>query len=97
MYNFRTDLADERTNILKKNNNILNEIDGIEQIIREEDNIKITNVKVTNENGVNAIGKPIGRYITVDIKKLKLNYLNIFSKYSNFNSRNSFFEKKYYL
>lgn len=86
MYNFRTDLADERTDIFKKNNNISDNIDGIETNIREEGNIKITEVKVTNVNGENSIGKPIGSYITIDIKKLKLatdeeieNYGNILS------------------
>ena len=72
MYNFRTDLADERTDIFKKNNNISDNVDGIETIVREEGNIKITEVKVTNENGANSIGKPIGDYITIDIKELKL-------------------------
>ena len=86
MYNFRTDLADERTDIFKKNNNISDNIDGIETNIKEEGNIKITEVKVTNENGANSIGKPVGSYITIDIKKLKLatddeieNYGNILS------------------
>jgi len=86
MYNFRTDLADERTDIFKKNNNITDNVDGIETNVREEGNIKITEVKVTNENGANSIGKPIGSYITIDINKLKLatdeeieNYGNILS------------------
>lgn len=72
MFNFRTDLADERTDIFKKNNNITNEIDGIEVNVKEEGNIKITEVKVINENGASSIGKPIGNYITIDIKKLKV-------------------------
>ena len=72
MYNFRTDLADERTDIFKKNNGITNNIDGIETNIKEEGNIKITEVKITNENGEKAIGKPIGNYITIDINNLKL-------------------------
>ena len=72
MYNFRTDLADERTDIFKKNNNIKENIEGIETNVREEENIKITEVKIVNENGENAIGKPIGNYITIDIDKLKL-------------------------
>ena len=72
VFNFRTDLADERTDIYKKNNNITNDIDGIETNIREEGNVKITEVKVVNENGANSIGKPIGSYITIDIKKLKI-------------------------
>ncbi len=72
MYNFRTDLADERRDIFKKANKIENEIDGIEtteQVYSE--NLKTTKVKVTNENGAQSIGKPIGNYITIDLKKLK--------------------------
>ena len=87
MYNFRTDLADERTNIFKKNNNIVDNVDGIETNVREEGNIKITEVKVTNGNGANSIGKSVGTYITIDINKLKLatdeeieNYGNILSE-----------------
>ena len=73
MYNFRTDLADERTDIFKKNNNIVEEnIDGIETNIRNNENIKITEIKVVNDNGANAIGKPMGNYITIDINKLKV-------------------------
>ena len=86
MYNFRTDLADERTDIFKKNNNIVDNIDGIETEVREEGNIKTTEVKVINENGANSIGKPIGSYITIDIKELKTatdenieNYGNVLS------------------
>ena len=87
MYNFRTDLADERANIFKKNNNKTENIDGIETTIREEGDIKVTEVKITNENGEKAIGKPIGNYITIDINKLKIatdeqieNYGNILAE-----------------
>ena len=86
MYNFRTDLADERTDIFKKNNNIIDNIEGIESNVREEGNIKITEVKVINENGANSIGKPVGSYITMDIKELRTatdenieNYGNVLS------------------
>ena len=51
MFNYRTDLADERADIFKKNNNITDNIDGVETNIREKGNIKITEVKITNENG----------------------------------------------
>ena len=83
MYNFRTDLADERTDIFKKNNNITNDIDGIETSVRKEENVKITEVKVTNENGANSIGKPIGSYITIDINKLKIATDEEIEKYGN--------------
>ena len=73
MYNFRTDMADERKDLYKKANNIENEIDGIEaQEEKIDDNINVTRVKVVNENGKNAIGKKKGEYITIDIKNLKI-------------------------
>lgn len=72
MYNFRTDLAIERRDIFQKNNN-LEKIDGIDTEFREIDkNLNISKVEIVNQNGENALGKPIGTYITIDIKKLKL-------------------------
>lgn len=70
MYNFRTDLACERRDIYKRVNG-LEEIDGIETE-QKGDEIKINTVRVTNEKGEQAIGKPIGTYITVDIKNFKI-------------------------
>lgn len=70
MYNFRTDLACERRDIYKRVNG-LEEIDGIETE-QKGDEIKINTVRVTNEKGAQAIGKPIGTYITVDIKNFKI-------------------------
>lgn len=73
MYNFRTDLALERRDIYKKANNIEDEVDGIEAVEESvNENIKISRVKITNQNGQNAIGKPVGNYITIDIKKFKV-------------------------
>ena len=73
MYNFRTDLASERRDIYKKANKLENDIDGIESEKEEiNENLKIERVKITNENGEKAIGKPIGNYITIDVKKLKI-------------------------
>lgn len=69
---FRTDLAVERREVYKKAKAIENEIDGIE--INEEkvnDRISITRVKVSNEQGEQAIGKPKGEYITLDVNKVK--------------------------
>ena len=72
MYNFRTDLALERREILKKTSN-LEEIDGIETSTKElDENLKVSEVKIVNENGEKAIKKPMGTYVTIDIKKLKL-------------------------
>ena len=72
MYNFRTDLAVGRTNIYRKANK-LEEIDGIETENQEiNENIKVSRVKITNENGEQAIGKKRGVYITIDLKDLKV-------------------------
>ena len=72
MYNFRTDLASERRDIYKKASNKQGEIDGIESEKEEiDENIKVEKVKIINENGEKAIGKPQGNYITIDVKKKK--------------------------
>lgn len=73
MYNFRTDLADERRDLYKKANKIENEVNGVEA--EEEqitDKIKVTRVKITNEQGEQAIGKKKGNYITIDIQKMNI-------------------------
>lgn len=73
MYNFRTDLANERRDIYQKVNGNQGKIDGIESTKEEiSENIKVERVKIINENGEKAIGKPIGSYITIDIKNLKI-------------------------
>ena len=71
MFNFRTDLADERNEIYKKANNISTNVDGIEAEEDEAENIKIGRVNIVNENGEQAIGKPQGTYVTLDIKNIK--------------------------
>ena len=73
MYNFRTDLATERKDIYQKIQKIEDKIDGIESEKEDiNEKIKIERVKITNENGEKAIGKPMGTYITIDIKNLKI-------------------------
>ena len=72
MYNFRTDLALERKDIYQKANN-LNQIDGVESTEQKiNEKLKVTRVEITNKNGEKAIGKPIGNYVTIDMKNLKL-------------------------
>ena len=73
MYNFRTDLALERRDLYKRANNIENEVDGIEtEEEKVDEDIRITRVKVLNENGEKAIEKKVGNYITIDINNLKI-------------------------
>ena len=69
---FRTDMAVERRDIYKKAKK-LEEIPGIEcQTEEKSPKIKVTRVKITNEEGEKAIGKKQGNYITIDINKINL-------------------------
>ncbi len=84
MYNFRTDMADERRDIYKKANNLESDIPGIQTIEKSSDeNIKSSIVKILNEEGEKAIGKPIGTYVTFDVKNLKLAGENEIEKVSS--------------
>ena len=72
MLNFRTDMALERRDLYRKANNIKQEVEGIETEEEQNgENINTTRVKVLNKQGEEAINKPIGNYITIDIKNLK--------------------------
>ena len=69
MFDFRTDLANERRDIYKKANKLEDEIPGIE--VEERSNgkyIKVTKVKITTDEGAKILGKLIGNYVTIDIK-----------------------------
>ena len=61
MYNFRTDLASERRDIYQKANNVEGQINGVESEQEEiDENLRVERVKITNEEGEKAIGKPVG-------------------------------------
>jgi len=66
--NFRTDLAVE----LQEN---LNDRTGIETQVEESDYLTSTWVSVTNKIGEDAIGKPVGNYITLESQDMKENNL----------------------
>lgn len=75
--NFRTDMADERVDEYKRINN-LTDIEGIKVTTNKKEQISTTIVEVLNENGVKALSKEIGKYVTMDIKDIK--YLDEKSK-----------------
>ena len=69
---FRTDLAVERRDIYNKANNLENDLAGIEcEEEKPTEKISITRVNIKDEEGQKALGKPIGKYITLDIKDMK--------------------------
>ena len=63
--NFRTDLAIERQEYHEKE-----KLDGVLSDFKTIDGVKITTIKIINEAGERLIGKPKGRYITVETDKL---------------------------
>lgn len=65
MFNVRTDLAVEAREMYKSK--FHRDIDGVVVEEKERDDIKVTNVDIMDENGSKSMGKPIGRYITLDM------------------------------
>ncbi|MBQ2841773.1 MAG: GPR endopeptidase [Clostridia bacterium] len=60
--NFRTDLALERCENLEKK-----ELEGICIETFEAKKAKITRIDVLDEHGAKTVGKPVGRYVTVEV------------------------------
>ncbi len=72
MYNFRTDLADERAQICKEQFS-KKDLDGIETENEEiSGNLEITRVRVLNEQGSKKIDKKIGTYTTINVKDIEI-------------------------
>lgn len=67
MTNIRTDLALEAKEIYSEKHKKEKDIDGIEVINEIDKDIKVTTVKVKDENGAQKIGKPKGDYVTIEI------------------------------
>ncbi len=57
----RTDLALEMREMAK------DDCDGVESETLSVGSAKITRIRITNQKGVDAVGKPIGRYITIEV------------------------------
>ncbi len=67
---FRTDMAVERRDLYRTANKIEEEIKGIECEEEKIDDITVTRVKITNEEGERALDKRRGNYVTIDVKKI---------------------------
>ncbi len=67
---FRTDMAVERRDLYKNANKVEKEIKGIECEEEKIDDMKITRVKITDENGEKALDRKMGNYITIDTKRV---------------------------
>lgn len=68
MYSVRTDLAIERRDIYESENE--KTIIGVGVKEEDFDEIKVTTVHIENEEGEKNMGKPIGKYITIELPEL---------------------------
>lgn len=66
--NFRSDLALERHEYISKNHT-----DGIISTKEKSGSAEITTIEVVNENGERTLGKPAGKYITIELGSLMKN------------------------
>ncbi len=64
--NFRTDLALERHESVKKDNP-----EGVDFEVKERENIKISHITVLDERGEKALEKKKGRYITAELPSIE--------------------------
>lgn len=73
MRNIRTDLAIEASALYNKPPEEIEKIDGVKISTEKYEEITVTHVQITNENGEKAIGKKIGNYITIESPKIRDN------------------------
>ncbi len=66
----RTDLAAEALDLAEKSGKTGKDLPGVRVREREECGFSLTEVEIFSEEGEKALGKPCGRYVTVDIRRL---------------------------
>lgn len=72
MWERRTDLAAESVDLAQKQKNFLSERDGVRCRQRKSRGFALTEVEITNTAGAEKIGKPEGRYVTVELPSQQL-------------------------
>ena len=75
MNGIRTDLALEAHEMCSSEAMKEEKIDGVLVDIKQDDGISITRIDITNKNGEEALGKPIGRYVTIEAPDIKYSIL----------------------
>jgi len=69
MFSIRTDLAIEAHEMLTESTS---DIQGVACDTSRHNNIAVTRVTVSTEEAAKALGKPVGRYITLEFNELNL-------------------------
>ncbi len=83
-WNIRTDLAVETREMYKKAQKIEDEIPGIETHVENvSEGFSVTEVEIVSEEGANALGKPIGKYYTLEVENLHLGIEDVDNKVSD--------------
>lgn len=68
MIKIYTDLAVEARELYNEKNNV--EIQGVSVDVEEKESYTITRVEVLDKNGMEIMGKPMGKYITVEVPSM---------------------------
>ena len=79
-FNITLDLAVEAHEMVRGETG--QEVPGVVQDVQEYDFAKVTTITVTNDQGANLVGKPLGNYVTIDAPKIKENNLQIHEEIS---------------
>lgn len=68
--NIRTDLASEERELIQGSTQLTTELPGVKATEETRNGFKITTVDVLNEEGREALRKPVGRYVTIELDTL---------------------------
>lgn len=83
-WNIRTDLAIETREMYRKAEKLEDEIPGIETNVENvADGFTVTEVNILSDEGANALGKPIGKYYTLEVDNLHLGIEDIDNNVAN--------------
>ncbi len=80
MWTKRTDLAVEARDLWRESAEKQTELRGVRSRDSEENGYKITTVEILDNEGAQALNKPVGTYVTVEIDKLVNREDNAFSQ-----------------
>ncbi len=78
-YSIHTDLAIEAAAVENMQSAGAGE-SGIKAEVFEKDNITVTQVQVTNKDGEQKVGKPIGRYVTLEVPEIREDIARVYDK-----------------
>lgn len=78
--NFETDLALEATELWRQQPGDPGELPGVSTKEYHREGIPVTEVKVLNQEGAEAVGKPVGAYLTLDMGSRETRSPDFFSK-----------------